>query len=112
MRYGLLMERFCSPLRRALPDIDLDVESARRPEIYERILADFGTERVTCVAMLETYRVRHAVRDVGGAALSLPPSEIDAIAKRSRTSAPAMPGPRCATCPNCRPPASLNAVSI
>ncbi|WP_026927345.1 DNA polymerase III subunit alpha [Granulicoccus phenolivorans] len=80
MRYGLLMERFCSPLRRALPDIDLDVESARRPEIYERILADFGTERVTCVAMLETYRVRHAVRDVG-AALSLPPSEIDAIAK-------------------------------
>lgn len=80
MRYGLIMERFCSPLRRALPDIDLDVESARRPEIYERILADFGTERVACVAMLETYRVRHAVRDVG-AALSLPPSEIDAIAK-------------------------------
>ena len=36
MRYGLLMERFLSPLRQALPDIDVDVESARRLEVYER----------------------------------------------------------------------------
>ena len=32
LQHGLLMERFCSPLRRALPDIDIDVESARRLE--------------------------------------------------------------------------------
>ncbi|MFW6596984.1 DNA polymerase III subunit alpha [Propionibacteriaceae bacterium Y2011] len=80
MRHGLVMERFLSPLRIALPDIDLDVESARRLEVYDKILETFGGERVACVAMLETYRVRHAVRDVG-AALSLPPGEIDAIAK-------------------------------
>lgn len=79
LAHGLLMERFLSPLRQALPDIDLDVESARRTEIYEKVLDTFGGERVACVAMLETYRVRHAVRDVG-AALSLPPVEIDAIA--------------------------------
>ncbi|MFZ2166881.1 MAG: DNA polymerase III subunit alpha, partial [Propionibacteriaceae bacterium] len=80
LRYGLIMERFLSPLRQALPDIDIDVESARRTEIYDRILDAFGGERVACVAMVETYRVRHAIRDVG-AALSLPPGEIDAIAK-------------------------------
>lgn len=80
IRYGLVMERFLSPLRRALPDIDLDVESARRTEVYDKILETFGGERVACVAMVETYRVRHAVRDVG-AALSLPPVEIDAMAK-------------------------------
>ncbi len=80
MRYGLLMERFCSPLRAQLPDIDIDVESARRTEIYERVLERFGGERVTCVSMMDTYRVRHAIRDVG-AALGLPPVEIDAIAK-------------------------------
>ena len=80
MAHGLLMERFLSPLRQALPDIDLDVESHRRTEIYERVLETFGGQRVSCVAMLETYRVRHAVRDVG-AALSLPPAEVDAIAK-------------------------------
>ncbi|MHB1009554.1 MAG: DNA polymerase III subunit alpha, partial [Propionibacteriaceae bacterium] len=80
IRYNLILERFLSPLRQALPDIDLDVESARRTEVYDAILATFGGERVACVAMLDTYRVRHAVRDVG-AALSLPPGEVDAIAK-------------------------------
>lgn len=80
MRHGLLMERFCTTLRAELPDIDIDVESARRTEIYERILEDFGGERVTCVSMMDTYRVRHAIRDTG-AALGLPPPEIDAMAK-------------------------------
>lgn len=80
IRYDLLMERFCSPLRAELPDIDIDVESARRTEVYERVLERFGGDRVTCVSMMDTYKVRHAVRDVG-AALGLPPQEIDEIAK-------------------------------
>ena len=80
MRHDLLMERFCSPLRAQLPDIDIDVESARRTEIYEQILERFGSERVTCVSMMETYRVRHAIRDVA-ATLGMPPGEIDVIAK-------------------------------
>ncbi|MBA2715477.1 MAG: DNA polymerase III subunit alpha [Propionibacteriales bacterium] len=80
LRYGLLMERFLSPLRRALPDIDLDVESARRTEVYERILERYTSNRCVCVSMMDTYRVRHAIRDVG-AALGLPPGEIDSIAK-------------------------------
>ena len=80
LEHGLLMERFCSTLRRSLPDIDIDVESARRTEIYDAILERFGTDRVACVAMYDTYRVRHAIRDVG-AALGLPPGEVDAFAK-------------------------------
>jgi error-prone DNA polymerase len=80
LRHGLLMERFLSPLRQALPDIDIDVESARRLEVYERILDRYGGERCVCVSMMDTYRVRHAVRDVG-AALGMPVGEIDAIAK-------------------------------
>ncbi|MDP9431191.1 MAG: DNA polymerase III subunit alpha [Actinomycetota bacterium] len=80
LRYGLLMQRFLSPLRTALPDIDIDVESARRMEIYEAILERFGGDRCTCVSMMDTYRARHAIRDVG-AALGLPPGEIDTLAK-------------------------------
>jgi error-prone DNA polymerase len=80
IRHGLLMERFLSPLRQALPDIDVDVESARRLEVYAAILDKYGGERCVCVSMMDTYRVRHAVRDVG-AALGMPPGEIDAIAK-------------------------------
>ncbi|MCY7372287.1 MAG: DNA polymerase III subunit alpha, partial [Spirochaetaceae bacterium] len=80
IRHGLLMERFLSPLREALPDIDIDVESARRTEVYQQILDRFGGERVACVSMMDTYRVRHAIRDVG-AALGMPAGEIDQIAK-------------------------------
>ncbi len=80
IRHGLLMERFLSPLRASLPDIDVDVESARREEIYRAILDRYGGERCVCVSMMDTYRVRHAIRDVG-AALGMPPGEIDAIAK-------------------------------
>jgi error-prone DNA polymerase len=80
IRHGLLMERFLSPLRQALPDVDVDVESARRLEVYEAILDRYGGERCVCVSMMDTYRVRHAVRDVG-AALGMPPGETDAIAK-------------------------------
>ncbi|MCJ1679715.1 DNA polymerase III subunit alpha [Streptomyces sp. APSN-46.1] len=77
---GLLMERFLSKRRHVLPDIDIDVESARRLEVYRRIIARFGPERVATVSMPETYRVRHAIRDVG-AALSMDPAEIDRLAK-------------------------------
>ncbi len=80
LRHDLLMERFLSPLRQALPDIDVDVESARRLEVYEAILDRYGGERCVSVSMMDTYRVRHAVRDVG-AALGMPVGEIDAIAK-------------------------------
>ncbi|KGH43966.1 DNA polymerase III subunit alpha, partial [Modestobacter caceresii] len=80
IRYGLLMERFLSPLRHQLPDIDIDVESARRMEVYDAVIERFGSSRVSCISMMDTYRVRHAVRDVG-AALGLPPAEVDAVAK-------------------------------
>ncbi|GAB7107367.1 DNA polymerase III subunit alpha [Streptomyces phaeofaciens JCM 4814] len=80
VEHGLLMERFLSKERVVLPDIDIDVESARRLEVYRAIIGRFGAERVATVAMPETYRVRHAVRDVG-AALSMDPADIDRIAK-------------------------------
>ncbi|MBV7695272.1 DNA polymerase III subunit alpha [Streptomyces sp. TRM70350] len=80
VEHGLLMERFLSKRRMVLPDIDIDVESARRLEVYRAIIDRFGAERVATVAMPETYRVRHAIRDAG-AALSLDPADIDRIAK-------------------------------
>jgi error-prone DNA polymerase len=89
MEHGLLMERFCSPLRRALPDIDIDVESARRLEIYDMVFKRYGpsswdqpgiTSRCATVAMVDTYRARNAIRDAG-AALGMPSMEIDLLAK-------------------------------
>ncbi|MEU5989206.1 DNA polymerase III subunit alpha [Spirillospora sp. NPDC047418] len=80
LRHGLLMERFLADSREGLPDIDLDVESARRLEAYRALFDRFGAESTACVSMMETYRARSALRDVGNA-VGLPPAEIDAIAK-------------------------------
>src|SRR5450631_885499 len=78
--YDLIMERFLSESRKGLPDIDLDVESARRIEAYRAIVDAYSDQRVACVSMMETYRARSAIRDVA-ASLGLPPHEIDAVAK-------------------------------
>jgi error-prone DNA polymerase len=80
VHHGLLFERFINPLRDELPDIDLDVESARREEVYERILQRYGRDRCACVTMVDTYRARAAVREVGKA-LGYPEAEVDRVAK-------------------------------
>ncbi|WUH94250.1 DNA polymerase III subunit alpha [Streptomyces sp. NBC_00433] len=78
--HRLLFERFMSLRRDSLPDIDIDVESARRLECYDVIFHRFGHERVAVTAMPETYRARRALRDTG-LALGIPPAEVDRIAK-------------------------------
>jgi len=76
----LLFERFLSTERTSLPDIDIDVESARRHEIYKAIFKRYGSNRVTLLSMQSTYRGRGAVRD-SGLALGLEEDRIDEIAK-------------------------------
>ncbi|RCV55044.1 DNA polymerase III subunit alpha [Marinitenerispora sediminis] len=78
LAHGLLMERFLTPSRTGLPDIDLDVESARRLDAYQAIFDAYP--HAACVSMMETYRARSAIRDVG-AAMGIPPHEIDMLAK-------------------------------
>jgi len=80
VRHGLLFERFINPLRDELPDIDIDVESARRKDVYDAILARYGDDRCACVNMVDTYRARGAIREVGKA-LGLPEGEVDIAAK-------------------------------
>lgn len=81
MANGLIMERFLSDDRSTLPDIDIDVESARRHEIYHAVVARFGPERTTLMSMQNAYRARGAVRDAG-LALGMDEHEVDGIAKQ------------------------------
>ncbi|HJU58099.1 MAG TPA: DNA polymerase III subunit alpha [Actinomycetota bacterium] len=80
VRHDLAFERFLNPMRDELPDIDVDVESARREDVYDMVLSRYGDDRCACVAMVDTYRARAAVREVGKA-LGLPDSEVDTVAK-------------------------------
>lgn len=80
VRHGLLFERFINPLRDELPDIDIDVESARREDVYDMVLSRYGPDRCACVAMVDTYRARGAIREVGKA-LGYPEGEVGYVAK-------------------------------
>jgi error-prone DNA polymerase len=75
----LAFERFMNPYRDELPDIDLDVESHRREDVYDLVMARFGEERTATLAMVETFQARMAVREVGKV-LGLPREELDVIA--------------------------------
>lgn len=78
---GLAFERFMNPYRDELPDIDLDVESHRREDVYDLVIARYGEHRVATVGMYETLQARSAVRGIG-AALGLPPEEVDHVARQ------------------------------
>jgi error-prone DNA polymerase len=80
LRHDLAFERFLNPMRDELPDIDVDVESARREDVYDMVLSRHGDDRTGCVAMIDTYRARAAVREVGKA-LGLPEVEVGMVAK-------------------------------
>jgi error-prone DNA polymerase len=80
LHHDLSFERFMNPMREELPDIDIDVESARREDVYDMILTRHGHDRAACVAMIDTYRARSAVREVGKA-LGLPDVEVGVVAK-------------------------------
>jgi error-prone DNA polymerase len=79
LRFDLAFERFLNPMRDELPDIDIDVESARREDVYDMVLSRHGDDRTGCVAMIDTYRARSAVREVGKA-LGLPEVEVGIVA--------------------------------
>jgi error-prone DNA polymerase len=80
VRYDLLFERFMNERREELPDIDVDVESHRREEVLTHILDTYGGQQTAMCCMVDTFRARGAIREVGKA-LGLPPDEIGLVAK-------------------------------
>ena len=76
IEYNLLFERFMHPLRYEPPDIDLDIDRRRRDEVRDYIYKKYGAENVSCVATINTYMARGAIRDVGKA-LQIPQETIE-----------------------------------
>ena len=80
IRYDLLFERFINERREELPDIDVDVESHRREEVLAHILDTYGRHQTAMCCMVDTFRARMAIREVGKA-LGMPLGEVDLVAK-------------------------------
>ncbi len=79
LHHDLCFERFLNPARSELPDIDLDVESARREDAVAMILSGRSGAEAACVAMVDTFRARSAIRETGKA-LGLPEGEVGRLA--------------------------------
>ncbi|MBN2177148.1 MAG: error-prone DNA polymerase [Demequinaceae bacterium] len=65
--HKLLFERFLAPERNEPPDIDVDIESARREEVIQYVYERFGRINAAMVANVISYRPRSAVRDAARA---------------------------------------------
>ena len=77
-RAEMLFERFVSKERGEPPDIDVDFEHERRPEVIAYIYEKYGRERAALAAALITYRTKGALRDAGRA-LGFGIAQIDAL---------------------------------
>ncbi len=76
----VLFERFVSRERDEAPDIDVDFEHERREEVLQYLYDKYGRDRCGMTAVVTTYRIRSAVRDVGKA-LGLSLDRVDTLAK-------------------------------
>lgn len=77
---GLLFERFLSPERVEMPDIDVDFEDERRGEVIEHIKEVYGEDHVSGVITFGKLQAKNAVRDAARV-LDYPYGVGDRIAK-------------------------------
>lgn len=60
---GLMFERFLSPERTEMPDIDMDFDDERRLEVVEHVRQLYGPEKVTHVITYSTIKAKQAIND-------------------------------------------------
>ena len=80
IRHGLLFERFLNPARVNWPDIDIDFEFERRPEVIRYVVERYGVQHVAQIGTFGTLAARAAIRDAGRV-LGTDPTLIDRVAK-------------------------------
>lgn len=72
VRHGLMFERFLSPTRVDLPDIDTDLQSSRRPEVIQYVRDKYGNEHVAGIVNFSMLKGRSAI-SAAARAHGLPP---------------------------------------
>ena len=77
-RNDLLFERFVSQERDEPPDIDVDFEHGRRETVMQWVFETYGRHRSALVAVVQRFRPRGAVKDVGKV-LGLPEDMTEAL---------------------------------
>jgi len=65
LQYPMLFERFISPDRPDLPDIDIDFEDERRAEVVRYAQEKYGMDRVANILNFVRYKGANSLNDIG-----------------------------------------------
>ena len=63
LRYGLIFERFLNPERVSMPDVDVDFDDRRRPEVIRYVTEKYGDDRVAQIVTYGTIKAKQALKD-------------------------------------------------
>jgi error-prone DNA polymerase len=77
---GLFLGRFLNRDMASVPDIDLDFPRDVRERLIEELVRRYGTEHAALVAAFPTFRIRMAIRELGGA-LALPEADLERLSR-------------------------------
>lgn len=80
VEHNLLFERFISPTRIDMPDIDMDFEDARRHEIIEHLKDKYGHDKVCQIATIGKLKGKACIRDVSRM-FDIPMGEVNPVTK-------------------------------
>jgi len=78
VEHKLLFERFISPSRVDMPDIDMDFEDVRRQEIIERLRDRYGHDKVAQIATVGRLSGKQCLKDVSRV-LEVPYAEVNQV---------------------------------
>ncbi len=87
LRFRLSFERFLNPMRRTMPDIDIDFEDDRRDEVLRYLKVRYGEKRVSEIVTFVKLKPRGAIRLIGPA-LSYPENRLKKLTSAIRESSP------------------------
>ncbi len=63
LAHGLIFERFLNPERVSMPDIDVDFDDHRRPEVIRYVTDKYGDDRVAQIVTYGTIKAKQALKD-------------------------------------------------
>jgi DNA polymerase-3 subunit alpha len=63
LAHGLIFERFLNPDRISMPDVDVDFDDRRRPEVIRYVTEKYGEDRVAQIVTYGTIKAKQALKD-------------------------------------------------
>ncbi len=63
IEHDLIFERFLNPERLSMPDIDVDFDDRRRPEVIRYVTEKYGDDRVAQIVTFGTIKAKQAIKD-------------------------------------------------